>query len=182
MIPRPYVPSSNKAVKPNDDRPYSRRPAVTPGIIQAEQARIPFEVHSYTHDDAEESYGLEAARKLGIDPGRVFKTLVASLSDGKLAVAVVPVSTKLNLKALAKTLKVKKAGMAEAGEVERSTGYVLGGVSPLGQKKKLLTVIDDSARDCETLFVSAGRRGLELELAPGDLLQLTRGRFAAIGT
>ena len=154
---------------------------MTPGIIQAEKAGIPFQLHEYTHDAATESYGLEAARKLEIDPSRVFKTLVVSLSDGRLAVAVVPVSSRLNLKALAKTQKVKKAGMAGAVEVERSTGYVLGGVSPLGQKKKLDTVVDDSAQNCASLFVSAGRRGLELELAPADLLRLTNGRYAAIG-
>ena len=155
---------------------------MTPGILQAEQADISFQLHSHTHDAASDSYGLEAAQKLEVDPGRVFKTLVVSLSDGKLAVAVVPVSSRLNLKALAKSLKVKMAGMAGADAVERSTGYVLGGVSPLGQKKKLNTVIDDSAREQASIFISAGRRGLELELAPEDLLQLTRGRFAAISS
>lgn len=153
---------------------------MTPGIKAAKKAGITFSVHEYTHDAACESYGDEAVEKLGIEPRRAFKTLVVDCGSRDLAVAVVPVSSMLNLKLLAKALGVKKAEMARAPDVERSTGYVLGGVSPLGQKKKLATIIDSSAGDYPTIFVSAGRRGLEIELAPEDLRTLTRGRFEAI--
>ena len=153
---------------------------MTPAIAAAKKARITFSIHEYTHDPAAESYGLEAAEKLGLDPARVFKTLVAAVGERDLAVAVVPVSRQLDLKLLARALGVKKAEMAAVKAVERATGYVVGGVSPLGQKKRLATVIDASAQAHQTLFVSAGRRGLEIELAPADLAALTGARFAAI--
>ncbi|MGE4553946.1 MAG: Cys-tRNA(Pro) deacylase [Desulfovibrionaceae bacterium] len=153
---------------------------MTPAINAAKQARIPYTVHEYEHDPAARSYGEEAAEKTGIPPARVFKTLVADVGGRDLVVAVVPVSGQLDLKALAKALGVKKAAMADPRAVERSTGYVLGGVSPLGQKKRLATVIDASAQDFETMFVSAGRRGLEIELAPADLARLTGAAFAPI--
>jgi Cys-tRNA(Pro)/Cys-tRNA(Cys) deacylase len=146
----------------------------TPAIVAAERAGIVFVVHEYAHDPKAASYGLEAAEKLGVDAERVFKTLVADV-DGTLTVAVVPVAAQLDLKALG-----KRASMADAKLAERTTGYVAGGISPLGQRRELPTVVDDSALAFETIHVSAGRRGLELELAPADLLRLTGGRAAAI--
>jgi len=154
---------------------------MTPAVNIVRQARLEYRIHEYTHDAGSESYGLEAAEKLGVSPQQVFKTLVVSLDNASLAVAVVPVCTTLGLKAMARAAGAKKAVMAAQADVERSTGYVLGGVSPLGQKKRLKTVIDDSARNYQTVYVSAGRRGLEIELAPGDLGQLVDGIFAQIG-
>jgi Cys-tRNA(Pro)/Cys-tRNA(Cys) deacylase len=142
--------------------------ASTPAIAAAERAGIEHAVHEYEHDPKAASYGLEAAERLGLEPARVFKTLVVDL-DGSFAVAVVPVAAQLDLKALGG----KRARMADARDVERSTGYVLGGVSPLGQRKALPTTVDSSALDHATICVSAGRRGLELELDPRDLVRLT---------
>jgi Cys-tRNA(Pro)/Cys-tRNA(Cys) deacylase len=149
---------------------------VTPGIKAAQRAAITFRLHEYAHDPGAASYGLEAADKLGVAPQQVFKTLVVD-TGGALAVAIVPVAASLSLKKLARAAGAKRAAMAEAKLVERSTGYVLGGVSPLGQKKPLPTFVDHSAEALDTLFVSAGKRGLEIELAPADLLALTRGQF-----
>ena len=146
----------------------------TPAIVAAERAGIAFTVHEYAHDPKAASYGLEAAEKLGVDPARVFKTLVADV-DGVLTVAIVPVETQLDLKALG-----KRVTMADPKLAERTTGYVAGGISPLGQRKQLPTVIDESAFDVETIHVSAGRRGLEIELAPADLLALTGRRVLAV--
>lgn len=154
---------------------------MTPAINTAKKAKIPYTVHSYQHDQAAASYGLEAAEKLGVDPNRVFKTLVTALDGQTLAVAVVPVATTLNLKLLAKAAGAKRAEMADKAMVERVTGYVLGGVSPLGQKKRLKTIIDSTAEPLPTVLVSAGRRGLEIELQPRDLAKLTGAIFAAIG-
>lgn len=152
----------------------------TPATVLLERAGIGYRLHSYDHDPRSDlSYGEEAARALGVGPERVFKTLVASV-DGQLTVAVVPVAGSLDLKALAAAAGGKRAVMAEPAQVQRSTGYVLGGVSPLGQKKRLATVIDSSARRFEQIHVSGGRRGLEISLAPNDLAQLTGGRFADI--
>jgi Cys-tRNA(Pro)/Cys-tRNA(Cys) deacylase len=142
--------------------------ASTPAIAVAERAGVEHRVHHYEHDPGAESYGLEAAERLGLDPARVFKTLVVDL-DGSLGVAVIPVAARLDLRSLGG----KRARMAEARDVERSTGYVLGGVSPLGQRKRLPTTIDASALEHATICVSAGRRGLELELDPRDLVALT---------
>ena len=153
---------------------------MTPAINSAKKAKIKFRTHRYAHDPSAESYGEEAADKLGIPGERIFKTLVAALDSGEHAVAVVPVSGRLNLKSLAETLGAKKAAMAEQKDAERLTGYVLGGISPLGQRKKLKTVIDESASSFDTLFVSAGKRGLQIELSPTDLRRLTGGRFAPI--
>jgi len=146
----------------------------TPAIAAATRAGIAFTVHEYRHDPRAESYGLEAVEKLGLDPARVFKTLVADV-DGTLTVAVVPVAAQLDLRALG-----KRASMADAGAAERATGYVAGGISPLGQRRRLTTVVDASALDHETIHVSAGRRGLELEIAPSDLVGLTAARVAPI--
>ncbi|MEJ2452945.1 MAG: Cys-tRNA(Pro) deacylase [Candidatus Thiodiazotropha sp.] len=153
---------------------------MTPAIELAKRAGIPFQVHQYEHDPNHPSYGEEAAQRLGVEPARVFKTLVFMLDGRHLAVAVVPVASKLDLKAAAKALGGKRAVMAEADAVERSTGYVLGGVSPLGQKRRLATLIDDSAKALETLYVSAGRRGLEIELAPDDLCRLLDAAYASL--
>ena len=152
----------------------------TPATVALTQAKVSFEVHAYEHDPAAQSYGTEAAEAMGVVPARVFKTLLAEV-DGKLTVAVVPVSGQLDLKALASAVGGKKAAMADPAAAERTTGYVVGGISPLGQRKKLPTVIDESALDYETVFCSAGRRGLEIELAPADLVRLTGARTALIG-
>ncbi len=153
---------------------------MTPAVEVAKKAGIAFTTHSYEHDPQHESYGLEAAEKLGIPPTQVFKTLVVSRDGKGLAVGIVPVSMTLDLKAMAKALGAKKVVMADARSVERSTGYVLGGVSPLGQKRPLPTVIDASARSLSQLFVSAGRRGLEIALDPQDLCALLKGDFQEI--
>jgi Cys-tRNA(Pro)/Cys-tRNA(Cys) deacylase len=163
-------------------RVHSRiRPSsMTPAINAANKAGVVYRIHEYEHDPNAESYGLEAAAKLGVDPARVFKTLIAELDGGKLACGIVPVATSLNLKAFASACNAKRAEMADMQAAERATGYVAGGISPLGQKKRLLTVVDASARNLVTIFVSAGKRGLEIELAPADLLQLTGGTLAPI--
>lgn len=153
---------------------------MTPAINLAEKNNIVHRVHEYGHDAASESYGLEAAEKLGIPEERVFKTLVVNIDSKNLAVGVVPVSSMLSMKLIAKAVGGKKAVMADRSDVERSTGYVPGGVSPLGQKKHLNTVIDSSAKDFDTIYVSAGRRGLEIELSPEDLRMLVSGVFASI--
>ncbi len=154
---------------------------MTPAINAAKKKKIAYKVHQYTHDPAHESYGKEAAEKLGLDEARVYKTLVVQLDNGNLAVAVIPVSSMLSMKQIAKAAGAKKAAMADKELVERSTGYVLGGVSPLGQKKRLVTIIDSSAKNFPSIFVSAGRRGLEIELAPTDLAALTGAAFAELG-
>ena len=138
-------------------------------------------MHSYNHDPKAASYGLEAAEKLDLQPARVFKTLLAASEKGELLVAVVPVAGSLDLKALAQAAVVKKAEMADPAAAQRSTGYLLGGISPLGQKKALRTFIDESARQYPSIYVSAGRRGLEVELAAEVLAQLTRAAFAVLG-
>ncbi len=153
---------------------------MTPAINAAKKKKIAYKVHQYSHDPAHESYGREAAEKLGVAAERIYKTLVVQLDDGKLAVAVIPVSSMLSMKHIAKAAGAKKAAMADKDVVARTTGYVLGGVSPLGQKKRLLTVIDRSATDFPTIFVSAGRRGLDIELKPADLAALTTATFAEI--
>jgi len=155
---------------------------MTPAVKLAKKAKITHKTHEYKHDSSAESYGLEAAEKMAVAAERIFKTLVVDVGDKKLVVAVVPVTAMLNLKAIAKAAKAKKAVMADKNDVMRSTGYVLGGVSPLGQKKRLLTVIDSSAQAHETIYVSAGRRGLEIELSPLDLKQLTNAEFSTISS
>lgn len=153
---------------------------MTPAIKIARKAKIAHKVHEYVHDSSSESYGLEAAHKLGVPEARVFKTLVISLDNKQLAVGVVPVASMLSMKLMARAAGAKKARMAVQGDVERSTGYVLGGVSPLGQKKRLKTIIDLSAKNHSTVYVSAGRRGLEIELKSDDLVKLLSGVFAEI--
>ncbi len=153
--------------------------AGTPATVALTRAGIRWTPHAYDHDPAAASYGLEAAAALGVQPERVFKTLVASV-DGKLTVAIVPVTGQLDLKALATAVGGKRAEMADPGAAERTTGYVRGGISPLGQRKPLPTVVDDSATTYDTVFVSGGRRGFDVELDPTDLVRLTSARVAAI--
>ncbi len=155
---------------------------MTPAVRQLKQKQIPFELHNYQHDANVASYGLEAIEKLSLNAEQVFKTLIVSSDCNQLAVALVPVDKKLNLKLMAKALKVKKVKMAETKLVQTSTGYVLGGVSPLGQKKKLNTVIDLSAKEFRTIFISGGKRGLEIEISPEDLQQLLQANIFSIAT
>lgn len=152
----------------------------TPATVALTAAGVDFTVHAYDHDPSHPSYGEEAAEAMGVSPERVFKTLVADV-DGSLVVGVVPVAGSLDLKALAAAVGGKRAAMADPALAERTTGYVRGGISPLGQRKKLPTVIDDSAESHATICVSAGRRGLEVELAPEDLAKLTEAVLAPIG-
>ncbi len=153
----------------------------TPATALLDKQKVAHKLHSYEHDPRHESYGLEAAEALGISPERVFKTLVAEV-DGKLAVGVVPVTGQLDLKALAAALNGKKAKMAEITAAERATGYVAGGISPLGQKKRLPLVLDSSAESHDTIYCSAGRRGLEVEISPADLAKLTQAVVANISS
>jgi len=153
----------------------------TPATAALAAAGVPFVAHPYSHDPAAASYGLEAAEVLGIDPARVFKTLMVDV-DGRLAVGVVPVSGNLDLKAMASALGGKKAAMADPAVAQRRTGYVLGGISPLGQRQPSPTVVDSSALGLDTILVSGGRRGLDLELSPAELIRLTDARTARIGT
>jgi Cys-tRNA(Pro)/Cys-tRNA(Cys) deacylase len=146
----------------------------TPATTAARRAGIAFSVHEYEHDPAAASYGLEAAQALGLDPGRVFKTLVADL-DGALTVCIVPVAGELDLRSLG-----KRARLADTARAERTTGYVAGGISPLGQRRALPTLVDRSALEHDTIFVSAGRRGLEIELSPQDLVALTKADVRAL--
>jgi len=157
----------------------AKHAAGTPATKVLVAAGVPHTLHSYEHDPSVANYGLEAATELGIDPARVFKTLLVSV-EGSLAVAVVPVSGSLDLKKCAAALGAKRAAMADPKDAERRTGYVLGGISPLGQRQASPTVIDRSALDFPTILVSGGRRGLDIELAPADLLRLTGARSAAI--
>jgi len=155
--------------------------SMTPAITLLEKSETEFRLHQYVHDSDCSSYGAEAAEKLDVDERRIFKTLVSRLDSGELVVAVIPVGKKLDLKNLAKSCDSKKAKMASTSEVEKTTGYVVGGVSPLGQKKRLTTLVDVTASDCESVFVSGGKRGLEIELSAHALIELTDGAFAPIG-
>jgi Cys-tRNA(Pro)/Cys-tRNA(Cys) deacylase len=151
----------------------------TPATLALTKAGVAFVAHSYEHDPSASSYGLEAAEALGIDPSRVFKTLL--VDDGSnLAVGIVPVAANLDLKAIAATLGVKKVTMAKPATAERVTGYVVGGISPIGQKRLLPTILDSSAMGHETILVSGGRRGFDVELAPADLVALTKASLAGI--
>jgi Cys-tRNA(Pro)/Cys-tRNA(Cys) deacylase len=151
----------------------------TPATVALTRAGIPFTEHSYTRDPGASSYGLEAADVLGLDPARVLKTLVASVDD-RLVVAVVPVSGHLDLKAVAAAVGGRRATMADPAAAERATGYVVGGISPVGQRRPHPTVVDAGALGHDTVYVSGGRRGLDLGLAPGDLVRVTGAVVAAV--
>ncbi|WP_148614707.1 Cys-tRNA(Pro) deacylase [Nocardioides rubriscoriae] len=156
-----------------------KQPAGTPATLALVRAGVAFEVREYPHDPRVTSYGAEAAQALGVDPARVFKTLLTDV-DGRLVVGVVPVTGQLDLKALARAVGGRKAQLADPAAAERATGYVVGGISPLGQKRAHPTVVDESALEHPTVLVSGGRRGLDLELAPQDLVALTAAATAAI--
>jgi Cys-tRNA(Pro)/Cys-tRNA(Cys) deacylase len=151
----------------------------TPATVALARAGIAFTSHPYEHDPAAASFGLEAAEALGLDPARVLKTLFVSV-DGRLVVGIVPVSAQLDLKAVAAAVGGKKAVMADPSDAERASGYVVGGISPLGQKRAHPTVVDESALRWDTVFVSGGRRGLDLGLSSADLVRLTHASTAAI--
>jgi Cys-tRNA(Pro)/Cys-tRNA(Cys) deacylase len=156
-----------------------RGTAGTPALRALLQAGVPFTEHPYDHDPSHPSFGLEAAQALGVDPGTVFKTLLADV-DGRLVVAVLPVTASLSLKALAAAVGGKRARLADPSVAERTTGYVVGGISPLGQRTVLPTVVDDSAEALPTMYVSGGRRGLDVGLAPADLVRLTSAVTAPV--
>lgn len=152
----------------------------TPAILAVEKAGVAFAVLEYPHDPAAPSYGLEAAEALGVDPASVFKTLIASVDGARLVVAIIPVAARLSPKALAAAAGGKRAEMADPAAAERATGYVLGGISPLGQRRRLPVLLDRSALDHATIHISAGRRGLELALAPADLARLADATVAPL--
>ena len=156
---------------------------MTPAIEAAREAGVDIKLHEYEHDPANTRYGLEAAEALGLDPARVFKTLLVSLNGDRrrLAVAVVPVTGQLDLKAMARACGAKRVEMADPAQAERTTGYVVGGISPLGQKRRLPAVIDASASDFDSIFVSGGRRGLDIEIAADDLIRMCQASSAPIG-
>ncbi len=154
---------------------------MTPAVVAARRAGVACRVLEYRHDPAAQSFGLEAAAALGVESSTVFKTLIASLATGALAVAVIPVDTRLDLKALATAAGAKKAAMADRQAAERATGYVIGGISPLGQRRRLVTVLDESALTHAQIYVSGGRRGLEIALQPRDLVALTDAILYHIG-
>ena len=157
-----------------------RTPGGTPATVALERAGVAFTLHAYDHDPRAESYGAEAAAALGVDPARVLKTLLVTTA-GSLAVAVVPVSGTLDLKAMARALGTGRVAMADVADAERATGYVVGGISPIGQRRAHPTVLDASALDHPTVLVSAGRRGLDLEIAPADLVVVTGATTAQVG-
>lgn len=151
----------------------------TPATVALERAGVAFTLHPYQHDPRATSYGAEAAQVLGVEPARVFKTLMACVDD-HLVVAVVPVDGQLDLKALARVLGGSRGALANVAKAERSTGYVAGGISAVGQRKTHPTVLDESAWDFDTIYVSAGRRGLDLEIAPADLARVTSAVAARV--
>ena len=151
----------------------------TPALVELARLGIDFTLREYDHDPAAASFGLEAAEKLGLPADQVFKTLVADV-DGNHVVAIVPVNHQVSLKLLARAVNGKKAATADPTVAQRITGYVVGGISPIGQKKKLVTVIDETAELWDTVLVSGGRRGLDIELAPSDLARACDAIFAAI--
>lgn len=157
----------------------SKQSQGTPATVALTKAKVEFTAHTYDHDPAAKSFGLEAAEALGLAPEQVFKTLLVEV-DGKLTVGVVPVDKQLDLKAIAAAVGGKKAVMADPAAAERTTGYVVGGISPIGQKRPLPTVIDATATDHAKVYVSGGRRGLDIGLSPTDLITVTKARTAAI--
>jgi Cys-tRNA(Pro)/Cys-tRNA(Cys) deacylase len=156
-----------------------KQPGGTPATVALTRAGVSFALETYEHDPRAASYGLEAAEALGVDPALVFKTLLASV-DGRLSVGIVPVQAQLDLKALARALGASKATMADVADAERATGFVAGGISPFGQKRAHPTVVDESALGHETVYVSAGKRGLDVAVAPADLVEVTGATVAPI--
>ncbi len=152
----------------------------TPACVALDEAGVSYVLHPYDHDPAAESFGMEAAELLGVEADVVFKTLMAELDSGELVVAIVPVSGRLGLKALARAAGSKKATMATVGAAERSSGYVAGGISPFGQRTPRRTFIDETAEIIDEIYVSAGRRGLDLSLDPTDLIALLGARSAPL--
>ena len=153
---------------------------MTPAIEHLKRHKVPYQLHEYAHDPASGAFGLEAADKMGVDANRVFKTLMVAYGGRELAAGIVPVPAMLDMKAMAKALGAKKVAMADPAVVERVSGYVLGGVSPLGQKKQLPTVLDQSSAAFDTIFISGGRRGLEIEVAPDELTNVLRAQLAPL--
>lgn len=153
----------------------------TPATVALDKAGVSYTLHPYSHDSRAGSYGDEAAQLLGIDPRRIFKTLIAAV-DARLVCAVVPVAGKLNLKALAAAVDGRRADLADPAKAQRATGYVLGGISPLGHRTRIPVVLDSSAAAFDTVFVSAGKRGLQVELAPADLARLSGASTTPIAT
>lgn len=154
--------------------------AATPAIAALETAGVAYTLHPYDVDPSQDDYGVAVAHALGVDAGRVYKTLVAKLDGSDLVCAVIPVERRLDLKALAREVGARQAALADRTEAERRTGYVRGGISPLGQRQQLAVVLDESALPHPTMFVSAGKRGLQVELSPADLLRLTQAQVAAV--
>lgn len=187
----PQIPVESRRVVLLDDEPIARHPAslarsapailggVTPAIVALESAGVTYTVHEYDHDTAVHDFGREAAEQLDLDPDQVFKTLVVT-ADGDQAVAIVPVSGKLSLKAVGRAIGAKRVEMCDPAVAERITGYVRGGISPFGQKRALPTVIDELATVFDTIYVSGGRRGLDLEISPSDLIDLLHATVADI--
>src|ERR687885_579042 len=165
-------------------RPRRRRAAgtmaATPAIAAVEAAGLSYKLHTYDVDPSQDDYGVAVADTLGVDAGRVYKTLVAKLDGRDLVCAVVPVQRRLNEKALARAVGARQAELADRSEAERKTGYVRGGISPLGQRQQLPIIVDETALEQQTMYVSAGKRGLQLELAPADLIRLARAQVAAV--
>lgn len=153
---------------------------MTPAIRVLDEHRVDYRIHRYEHTRADSGYGVDASAQLGVAPASVFKTLVAELDNHALVVAIVPVTHQLHCKSLARAANAKKTVMADRGRVETSTGYVLGGVSPLGQKNPLATFLDESAYAFETIFISGGRRGLEIEIAADALAEVAGARFVPL--
>lgn len=154
---------------------------MTLALTAAKKAKISFTIHEYKHDPTNRNFGMEAVEKLGLSAQEVFKTLLAKLDGSELVVAVIPVAATLDLKALAQAFGAKKAEMADVKEAEKATGYIAGGISPLGQRKRLPMVIDSSAQSLETMYVSGGKHGLDIGLSPHDLARLTQAEFAEVG-
>ena len=156
--------------------------AATPAIAAVDAAGIGYTLHTYEVDPAQEDYGVAVAHALGVDPGRVYKTLVAKVDASELVCAVIPVERRLDPKALARAAGGRQAALADRHEAERRTGYVRGGISPLGQRQQLPVIVDQSALELPTIYISAGKRGLQLELAPGDLTRLTGASVARVAS
>ncbi len=178
-----YLVETGRAASPSEPRSATILVVSSKGTRATDEARragVNFKLHEYEAEDGagrrdhRPAYGQQAASRLGVDPDRIFKTLIASVDD-RLVAAIVPVSAELDLKALAEAVGGRKATMADPAAAERATGYVVGGISPVGQRRRLRTVLDETARAFETIYVSAGRRGLQIELPPADLLRLTAG-------